>query len=88
MWVQLPLPLWEEPRQPQLQGLDVTPYECGPVLARLRELQRWCGRPVPAALLADHLGKSERTARLYLRQLERAGYVQRPAGQRSGWAAS
>lgn len=66
----------------------VTPYEIDVVTRRLADLAQWCGGPVPARLLADHLDKSERMARLYLARLERAGYVQRPAGQRSGWAVA
>lgn len=76
--VQLELPF----RWPDM----VTPYERDVVARRLADLVKWCGQPVPARLLADHLGKSERMARVYLSRLERSGYVQRPRGQRSGWA--
>lgn len=75
--IQLELPLkWPD---------RVTPYERDVVTRVLLDLARWCGGPVPSCLVADHLAKSERTARLYLARLERAGYVRRPAGQRSGW---
>lgn len=78
--IQLELPL----KWPDM----VTPYERDVVTRVLLDLARWCGGPVPARVLADHLAKSERTARLYLARLERAGYVRRPAGQRSGWAVA
>lgn len=65
-------------------GTSPSPFAAGPVLHRLRELNRRCG-PVKAPVLADFLGKSERTARLYLAQLEQTGLVQRPLGPRSGW---
>lgn len=74
---QLPLPLVWAP--------DPTPYEMY-VAHTVRELGRWCGGPVPAALVGDHLGLADRTARLYLRRLERARVVARPRGPRSGWA--
>lgn len=77
---QLPLPLvWPAP-----PCSGPSPFATGPVLKHLRELNRRCG-PVKAPVLADFLGKSERTARLYLAQLEQIGMVQRPAGPRSGW---
>ncbi|MAS33572.1 MAG: hypothetical protein CL610_06170 [Anaerolineaceae bacterium] len=78
---QLALPLvWDMPPQRSL-----SPFERGPVVRVLQELNRWRRGPVISPLLADHLGISERTARLYLARLEREGLVQRPHGPRSGW---
>ena len=77
---QTPLPLVWPPAPPP----SPSPFATGPVLKHLRELNSWAG-PVKAPRLADFLGKSERTARYYLAQLEGAGLVQRPAGPRSGW---
>jgi DNA-binding IclR family transcriptional regulator len=65
-----------------------SPYETGPMLRTLRELNRLAGKPITATRLAEHLGISDRTARYYLSRLEQAGYVRRPAGVRSGWAAA
>lgn len=62
----------------------VSPFERGPVLQALRELNSRCG-PVKSGLLADFIGKSERTARHYLHRLERVGWLERPFGPRSGW---
>ena len=73
---QLALPLYWPP--------EPTPYEL--YVARIvQELCQWCGGPVPATLVAGHLGKADRTARLYLYRLERARVVVRPKGPRSGW---
>lgn len=77
---QLPLPL----KWPSAPPPEPSPFAAGPVLRYLRELNRNTGLVI-SPLLADFLGKSERTARYYLRQLEAAGLVQRPAGPRSGW---
>lgn len=74
---QLALPLYWPP--------EPTPYELYVVARTVLELARWAGGPVPAALVADHLGRSERTARHYLHRLERARVVTRPKGPRSGW---
>lgn len=65
----------------------VSPYERDVVARRLRELNRSCG-PVPSMSVAAHLGIPDRTARHYLARLEKAGYVRRPAGVRSGWAVA
>lgn len=85
---QLPLPLVFPPppcyRQERGTAPEPSPFATGPVLKELRTLNRVSG-PVKGPILADLLGKSERTARYYLRQLEAAGLVQRPAGPRSGW---
>ncbi len=62
------------------------PYEQCVVLPLLRDLNRQAG-PVPARVLADFVGKSERMARNYLARLERVGLVERPHGIRNGWAA-
>lgn len=76
-----------DPRQlalPLVWAPDPTPYEVY-VAQVVCELSRWRGGPVPAALIGDHLGKADRTARLYLRRLEQARLVARPQGPRSGW---
>lgn len=59
-------------------------YEQCIVLPTLRDLNRQAGA-VPARMLADLLGKSDRTARVYLRRLEQSGMVIRPHGPKSGW---
>jgi hypothetical protein len=73
---QLALPLYWAP--------DPTPYELY-VAHVVQDLCRRSGGPVPATVVAGHLGKADRTARLYLRRLERARVAMRPKGPRSGW---
>lgn len=87
---QLPLPLiWPAaPPPPRVTPRRTpSPFERGPLVRTLRELNRWRQGPVVSPLLADHLGLSERTVRQYLARLEQAGMVRRPAGPRSGWVA-
>lgn len=74
---QLALPLYWPP--------DPTPYELCVVARTVQALSRWAGGPVSSSLVAGHIGRSERTARYYLRRLERARVVARPKGPRSGW---
>lgn len=83
---QLPLPLTPADRRRIRVMLPPSPFERGPVLHRLHELNARSG-PVVSTLLADHVGIPERTTRLYLQRLEYAGLVKRPAGPRSGWVA-
>lgn len=82
---QLPLPFTSADRQRMIVMLPPTPYERGPVMRALRDTNKIAG-PVTATRLAELIGISERTTRLYLRRLEFAGLVQRPCGPRSGWA--
>ena len=53
-------------------------------MPEVRALNRVAG-PVVGSRLAELLGLPERTVRHWLRQLESAGYVTRPYGQRKGW---
>lgn len=83
---QLPPPLTPADRQRIVVMLPPSPYERGPVLRVLHNLNETAG-PVMSGMLADHVGIPDRTARLYLKRLENAGLVQRPDGPRSGWLA-
>jgi DNA-binding CsgD family transcriptional regulator len=51
---------------------------------KLRELHRIAGGAVPTRLLADHLGKNDRTLRWYLSKMEEKNVVKRK-GVRGGW---
>lgn len=61
----------------------MSPFERDIILPALRNLNRVGA--IHAALLAIEINKAERTARHYLRRLELAGAVYRPAGPRKGW---
>lgn len=63
----------------------MSPFEKDVLLPKLQELNQWAGA-IRAVLLADHVGISERYARLYLKKLEEAGMVKRPYGPRKGWS--
>lgn len=76
---QIPLPL--------IWHVNLSPFEQGPLVRTLRDLNRWKRGPVVSTTLAECLGISQRTARYYLTRMEQAGMVKRPAGPRSGWVA-
>lgn len=63
----------------------MSPFERDVLLPKLQELNRWAGA-IHAVLLADHIGMSERNARLYLKRMEGMGLVKRPHGPRKGWS--
>ena len=62
----------------------MSPFEKDVLLPKLQELNRWAGA-ICAVLLADHTGIPERSARHYLKRMEKAGMVERPYGPRKGW---
>jgi hypothetical protein len=59
------------------------------LLAALRSLSKaQGGRPVSTTRLAVELGQTTWSTWYYLAKLERRGLIHRPAGSKSGWAAS
>lgn len=64
----------------------MSPYLTDKFLPEIRELNRLVGA-LTSPLLADLVGKPERTVRHWLRQLEQAGLVARPYGKKKGWTA-
>lgn len=68
-----------------VEGQVMSPFERDILLPKLRELNRWAGA-VNAVLLADHVGISERYARMLLNRMETLGVVGRPYGKRKGWS--
>lgn len=54
------------------------------ILRKVCDLHRLTGGPVRTLIVADMVGKYDRTVRLWLVKLERRGLVQR-VGQRGGW---
>lgn len=54
------------------------------VIRTVHELHRLNGGPVRTLIVADLLGKHDRTLRGVLVRLEQRGYVRR-VGQRGGW---
>jgi predicted transcriptional regulator len=65
----------------------MSPWATAKVLPTLKKLNRNAGGPVPAWVVAVHIGRCERQARNYLSMLEAASLVVRPSGPRSGWLA-
>jgi predicted transcriptional regulator len=64
-------------------GADMTVME-QVVLAKVAALHRYTGGPVRTVVVADMLGKHDRTLRYLLNRLEQKQQVVR-VGQRGGW---